>query len=231
MKIIQVLIIICFVSNVSIIFASKGYTLSLRVVDSYTHKAIGTYDIKIFNRNNEIIQTKNVINDTNLKINDLKEKNIKIITNSNKFSDNVAFSYIDNKEKNNIEHIVYLYPSDEYEHEILLFEDSLYGTTDYKDVLETDQIDASTPYNLMEYVMTNFDVDNINQTTEEKIEVQFIVETDGKVSHCRIVKGTNKIAINEIYRILRQTNWTPQHDQNNRKSRGTFRIPITIQSE
>lgn len=232
--------ITCIIFGFSItLFAGDGFKLTLKVIDSYTHKPISNYEVQIKNELNELVLFKKVKNDTIVEIENVKTKNvyIKIITKNDKYKDEVANDFILNKKKTDINHSVYLYPTEKYEKEILHLEDSIYGPIIVREGPETNEedttkIEAKTEYELHKFISDNIYIpEYLKGGVSDKIYVKFLIEPDGKVSHCTILKGRYDELKLEAIRIVRLTNWNPTHDRNGTKFRQEFTLPIHFESE
>ena len=216
------------------LFAGDGFKLTLKVIDSYTHGAISNYEVQIKNELNELVLFKKVKNDTVVEIENVKTKNIyiKIITKNDKYKDEVAKEFILNKKKADITHSVFLYPTEKYEKEILHLEDSIYGPIPVREGPETNEedttkIEAKTEYEIHKFISDNiYFPEYLKGRVSDKIFVKFIVEPDGKVSHCTILKGRYDELKLEAIRIVRHTNWTPTHDRLGNKFRQEYTLPI-----
>ena len=222
----------------STLFAGDGYKITLKVIDSYTHKPISNYEVQLKNETNELIFFKEIKNDTAYTIENIKSKilNIKIIPKNKKYREEITFNYIQNKKKTDINHSVYLYPNEQYEKEILHLEDSIYGPEIIREGPETNEedttkIEAKAHYNLTDYIAENFNAPDEYKSFSDKIIVKFYIEPNGKVSHCTIIKGRNDILKAEAIRVIRSSTWTPCHDRNGNNFRQQYSVPILIESK
>ena len=142
-----------------------------------------------------------------------------------------------NSKREYIQLTLFLYPSREYEKNILAKEDSLYGTDDsnltmfeeYGNKLENhffcDSAYSILPQfgngdfnNLSRFISENvmYPWESIEMNEQGKVFLTFILEKDGTVTHVKIVKGVSQAIDYEAIRVLRSMpKWIPGkcHDE------------------
>jgi hypothetical protein len=232
-------IITCFLLLIiqQITFAKDSYTLTLNVVDSYTHKSISNYEVQFRNELNELLFYKEVKNDTVVTLENFTWKScyIRIITKNDNYLTEVANDFISNKKKENMKHTIYLYPSEKYEKQILHIEDSIYGPRKADDPMDafnepdTSIVDAKTEVDMYKFIAENTFLPKkaMENLENGKIVIAFIVETDGTVTHFKIHKGRQQEILKaESFRVVRQMKWIAGHTKNGEKIREYFRLPF-----
>jgi len=213
-------------------FGAKTYTTTIHVTDGYSNISLGGCNVKITSEEGDLLfegitNTSGFLTITDMAI---KEYFIELSEPNGNFYQK-KWKHL-NKKKNDevIKHI--LIPTPKYELEMFAIEDSIYGDVEIE-IYDSLDIDAEFPGGIAElqrYINSHvrYPEESIDLKEQGKVYLEFIVETDGSVSHVVVVKGVSKNLDNEAKRVIRTMPiWTPGV-LNTVKVRARFRMPIVF---
>jgi len=139
---------------------------------------------------------------------------------------------------------IYLIPSTNYEDQMLLYEDSIYGKVEEKNFYTDNEINENSedfkdaefvggPMTIQKFIEENltYPEESIELNEQGKIYISFIVEKDGNISHVKVEKGDFENLGNEAKRVVRAfPNWKPA-TYKNKQIRYKARLPISFHLE
>ncbi len=218
-------------------FAGKEYQLEVRVIDGYTNEIVPNCIVKVRTKGDDLLLS-NEITEQGSIFEDVTRKNlfIDVENTGNKFYERTVTFF--NKKRIDTVFLLYLYPNQQYENEMLAVEDSIYGPRDstyfnWKISGEGAQ-SASFPggeaqlfifiSNQIRYPREAIDTD-----AQGKVYLEFIVEKDGTVTHVSVARGIGYLLDDEAKRALRAMPiWEPATDGKGKYFRTLARLPIVF---
>jgi protein TonB len=83
--------------------------------------------------------------------------------------------------------------------------------------------------NFYQYVANNFDRENLDEGETIRVNVSFVIETDGTMTNIEVKEKTNTVIANEAIRVLKslKKKWTPGI-KNGQAVRTQFTLPIAV---
>lgn len=222
-------------------FASKTYSLVVSVVNAYDNVPFPGCTISITNQQGVSINART--NELGISVFSelVNETAVLAVNSGNKLYDVSRRELNYSKPKDEII-TIYIYPTADYEKEILKLEDLKFGeaSKDKSFITVSEEIMAMCDSNVVnpEFIggttaMNTFILNNIKFPDESselgekgKVMITFVVETNGTISHVQVLKGISKWIDREARRIIRlMPIWKPA-DCGGEKIRTRMNLPI-----
>lgn len=213
-------------------FGAKAYTTTIQVTEGYSNKLFEGCHVKLTSEEGALLFEGNTNSAGILTFAamDHKEYYIELSEAKGDFYPK-KWKHL-NKKKNDevIKHI--LIPTPKYELEMLAIEDRIYGAVEIE-IYDSLDIVAEFPGGIaamQRYINSHvrYPKESIDLKERGKVYLEFIVETDGSLSHVVVVKGVSNSLDNEAKRVIRSMPiWTPG-SVNSVNVRSRFRMPIVF---
>ncbi len=230
------LIVLIFIAKQSL---AGSYTLEIRVIDGYTNQLIPNCDLLVTTEEGVEIEPSKFDEKGALIFEKLKARFLilKVDNLTDRFMER-QFQYYNGRRQDDV-YTIYLYPNADYEAEMMAIEDSIYGPVTYSfDEPKGEKVD-SVPANaatyslgtdgLLQFVMQNlmYPEECIDLNIQGKVELAFVVEPDGKVTHVTVLEGVDTLLDSEAKRLVRaMPNWSSASNEEGEIIRTRVKLPI-----
>lgn len=196
-----------------------AFSAKITVIEGYKSKVHPNCLVQVIGENGKIIKEGMTNQEGKILFEGLKNDKVKfsVKDQSGNYMEGNAFSTKDKYQN----HTIVIYPTLEYEKEMMSIEDSIYGVVSEnestKEKLDLDSIDVEATYiggvNEMFKFIGNqliYPRECIEMNEQGRVIVTFIVEKDGALTHVKILNSPSLLLGCEAKRIVRSMpNWQP----------------------